>query len=613
MLSLRLPWILALLCFLWRFFGLQALANSPLLVPESGDMWFYADWGLRVLGGEWTDGKAFYGLPGYPWLLAALFALGGYNPFIPGLLQILCDAALAGGIVVFVRRIGVPKEQPFLTDLAAVTASILWILFASASAFSIIMMPTIIVVAAYWALILWAAKPRPMPSWIIWLGLGAGIGVLALLVATIFIVLPLLAVRAWLSSREDRPFSFRRMRRACFAVVLLFVGVLAGCSPAWLHNYFVANDSVFLTAHSGLNLYVGNNAAATGYPKIPAGMSGDQEGMLLDSITFAERAAGRSLPRSEVSAFWAEKAKTWMADNRAQWFGLLGVKLINFWNAFEYDDLSIVQVFRDQRMILPGIGWGVLVIFAGAGVGALFASRNRAAGWVIGGILLHMLSLIPVFVTERYRLAAVPGLAILAGIGLVILGWNLANRSWRQCVPALIGLVIGLFMTAGLTPPENVWSVGQFNAALANMRLGQMETAGPRLTASLARAPNSSEVIFSLGNYHRELDDSLLAARLYRKTLQLKPNHHRAANNLAVMLAAKERYAEALSLLEYAIKLDPRSPERFFLKAQITLELEDPHASLAAIEEALRLLPAAEQFQDFRQQLLAQYPELDSP
>ncbi|MES2568861.1 MAG: hypothetical protein V4710_02260 [Verrucomicrobiota bacterium] len=40
------------------------------LVPEGGDMQFYSDWGRRIANGQWTDGKAFYGLPGYAYLLA---------------------------------------------------------------------------------------------------------------------------------------------------------------------------------------------------------------------------------------------------------------------------------------------------------------------------------------------------------------------------------------------------------------------------------------------------------------------------------------------------------------------------------------------------------------
>ncbi len=190
-----LPGWIALGCLFWRLLGLFALSDSPLLTPGSGDMRFYFDWAMRILGGEWTDGAAFYALPGYPWLMAGLFALGGANPFLPGLVQVLCDAGLAAVLVGFAR--GLCRSQPgWFADVAGATAGLLWIFFAPASAFSIIMMPTLIVVAAYWRLILWAATDRPPPPWWIWLGFGVGVGLLALLVATLFAVLPILVVAA---------------------------------------------------------------------------------------------------------------------------------------------------------------------------------------------------------------------------------------------------------------------------------------------------------------------------------------------------------------------------------------------------------------------------------
>src|SRR5256886_7842345 len=58
-------------------------------------MHFYDDWAQRILNGQLTDHLAFYGLPGYAYLLTALYKLGGYSPFVPALLQALLDAGTA--------------------------------------------------------------------------------------------------------------------------------------------------------------------------------------------------------------------------------------------------------------------------------------------------------------------------------------------------------------------------------------------------------------------------------------------------------------------------------------------------------------------------------------
>ncbi|MEI9897125.1 MAG: hypothetical protein WDN28_25495 [Chthoniobacter sp.] len=46
--------------------------------------------------GQWTDHQAFYGLPGYAYCLALIFLLvGGFDPFVVGILQALFDAGIA--------------------------------------------------------------------------------------------------------------------------------------------------------------------------------------------------------------------------------------------------------------------------------------------------------------------------------------------------------------------------------------------------------------------------------------------------------------------------------------------------------------------------------------
>ncbi len=81
--------------FLVRLIALTRLTSSPFLFPSGGDMYFYDDWAQQILRGRFTDHFAFYGLPLYAYLLAFLYKLFGYNPFVPSLLQICLDAGTA--------------------------------------------------------------------------------------------------------------------------------------------------------------------------------------------------------------------------------------------------------------------------------------------------------------------------------------------------------------------------------------------------------------------------------------------------------------------------------------------------------------------------------------
>src|SRR5262249_3408355 len=147
------------------------------------------------------------------------------------------------------------------------------------------------------------------------------------------------------------------------------------------------------------------------------GLRAGQAAMLQDSITQAEVAAGRSLKHAEVSAYWSDKAKGYARNHFGNWLKLVARKVRNFWSAFQYDDLSIITTLREQYVILPGFPFGVAAAFAIPGIvlGWWMAPRSR---WVLVAILLSMFALLAVFITERYRLVAVPGLLIFAAFGL---------------------------------------------------------------------------------------------------------------------------------------------------------------------------------------------------
>src|ERR1700730_18560507 len=87
--------------FLLRLIVLLRLTSSPFLLPNSGDMHFYNEWAQRILHAQVTEHHAFYGLPLYPYLLACLYALFGYSPFIPGFLQAILD----GGTAVLIYKL----------------------------------------------------------------------------------------------------------------------------------------------------------------------------------------------------------------------------------------------------------------------------------------------------------------------------------------------------------------------------------------------------------------------------------------------------------------------------------------------------------------------------
>ena len=172
-------------------------------------MQFYNEWALRIVRGNWTEHTAFYGLPLYAYLLAGIYKICGYGPFVPGLLQAGCE----GGTAVLLYQLSAlvfpgsgvadSAEEKSPSDLArqptniiGLLAAIGWAFFQPAQAYSVILMPTAWLVFVFWFVVWQIVKRRQAPAlWKVLL-FGVLIGFTAMGIATILFLVPLVPLRS---------------------------------------------------------------------------------------------------------------------------------------------------------------------------------------------------------------------------------------------------------------------------------------------------------------------------------------------------------------------------------------------------------------------------------
>ena len=196
-----------------RVVVLARLTASPYLLPTRGDMHFYDDWAQRILSGQLTDHLAFYGLPGYAYLLAALYKIVGYGPFIPALLQALLDAGTA--VLIYKVSVGIFSGTGLRrAQIAGVLAAVGWAFFVPAQTYAVVLMPTAWFVFIFW-LILWRIVSRKnAPTKWEALILGLLVGLAATAIATILFLIPLLVGAILLKPAISTHSQFRtRMQR----------------------------------------------------------------------------------------------------------------------------------------------------------------------------------------------------------------------------------------------------------------------------------------------------------------------------------------------------------------------------------------------------------------
>ncbi len=581
-----------------RVVVLARLTISPYLLPTHGDMHFYDDWGQRLLSGQLTDHQAFYGLPGYAYLLAALYKLAGYSPFVPALLQTLLDAGTA--MLIYKVSIGIfPGTAKRHAQIAGLVAAAGWALFVPAQTYAAILMPTAWVVFIFWLIVWRIISRKNAPE--VWeaLTLGLLVGLTATAIATILFLIPLLIGAILLKPAIS---THSHLRTRISALVLLFLGAAVGTSPCWVHNRLIAHDHVFLSAHGGINFWIGNNPSANGYPRFPPGLRAGQAAMLQDSIDAAESAAGHWLKRGEVSHYWSAKARDYIEGDPAAWLQLLALKLRTFWSAFQYDDLSIITILREQRVTFPGIYFGLVAAFALPAM--ILGWKTAPAGrWVTLAIALQMLALLPVFTTERYRLPVVPGLLVFAAFGLVMFFSNLAAGKFR---PALSYIVLLTVSTAFISWPQrdpSLWALDAYNSGWQALESNNLALAEKKLDVAYAYVPDNSETVFALGNLRlaqQKTDDALA---FYWAVLSIDPKHKGALNNLGVIALDSRDYANAETWFRRAAQIDPANAKTHFLLAKTFLGQGHREAAQTEIDAALRLKPDQPEFRTLSEQI----------
>jgi tetratricopeptide (TPR) repeat protein len=583
--------------FLVRLIALTRLTLSPLLLPSGGDMHFYDDWARQIVHGRLTDHFAFYGLPLYAYLLALLYKVFGYSPFVPGFLQAGLDAGTA--TLLYKIAVHVFRNDDELIGnhgkAIGIAAAASWAFFVPAQVYSVILMPTTWFVFVFWFLVWQIVKAERAPSSLQCLAYGALIGITSMGIATILFIVPLVIAALLLKPQSVLTINSSWAARGV-AVALLFLGIGAGTAPCWIHNCLVARDPVFLSAHGGINLWLGNNPDATGYPHFP-GLHAGQSEMLRDSIDLAEAAAGRSLKRSEVSDYWSAKARTYIRNNFGAWLKLIGRKLVNFASAFEYDDISIIDKLRNGGVVLPGLHFGLVAAFAFPGA-CLSIWRFPATRWIVAAILLHLSAVLPVFVTERYRLAVVPGLILFAAAGVWMFWESCSLARGRIMAGYLAALVAAaVFVTWPQCEPAP-WALKFYNSGAQALDLQDWNVAQKHLELAHAYVPDSTEVNLALGNLWLQQQNLSLAEAYYLAVLRVDSRHKAALSNLAVVALSGKEWEIAANFLRAALDVDPNDAKTHYLYARAQFEAGHMSDALSEIQIALRLRPGQREFED---------------
>jgi tetratricopeptide (TPR) repeat protein len=239
--------------------------------------------------------------------------------------------------------------------------------------------------------------------------------------------------------------------------------------PVSLRNYAVADEFTLVNAGGGISLYAGNHPNARGsygmprrYSRVIADAPVERRQLFAE---VAERASGRKLEPSEISAFWARETLEYISTRPGQWLRHEIRKFGLFWNAAELWNERSPTAERAFSWVrrLPLISFAVAGPLALLGMGIL-AREWRRLYLLYAVIEFHLIVSLVFSVLARDRMSAVPALYLFASAAACWLWDRMRSRRVRTFAMGLVGLGFAAWLVHLPLSRENL--------AMAYYRLG---------------------------------------------------------------------------------------------------------------------------------------------
>lgn len=441
---------------------LWAVLHSPVGSTLVQDAAIYHAEASRIVAGTARSGASFFNV-GYPYALAAIYAVTGPSVEAALVCQAVAGALTALFLVLAASRLGVSRW-------AAAIAGGLYAVYAPAVFYDgLLLTPAatqFLLASALYALSRWRAAPASTPLSVA----GIALGLAAVVRANLLPLGPLLGVWVYAASRG------RRSRAGAAAA---FVALsLAPAAAVTVSTGVASGEWVPVSANGGMNLWVGNHRGATGIYEVAPFLG--NRGADSEAAVFRDEAVRRTgragMGFAGASAYWTREAIREIAEDPAAWLRLVVRKAALFWTHAEPKtnvSLPFLASFSPVlRWLALDFGW--LALFAVAG----FARRPLRRDPLVPALLAPFVA-VPwatcalFFVSGEYRHPASLVLALAAGVA-----WSVEERWSRRALLVAIPSFLAVGALAFAPRPDLDLAFDPYVDLRSHVRA--LAAAGPR-------------------------------------------------------------------------------------------------------------------------------------
>ncbi|MEN9979818.1 MAG: tetratricopeptide repeat protein [candidate division WOR-3 bacterium] len=543
---------------------LQARANDPLFYAPQLDGLYHHQWALAVSRGLEFINDAYFRAPLYPLFLGMLYRLFGVNFFLVRLVQALLGSAGCVLLVLLGRRL-FDERTGFYAGLAMAVYPLL--IFFDGE----LLIPVLLIFLLLAGFLLFYQEERGW-FYLPLAGLLFGLAAIARPNVLVFV----LVFFFWLLLRHQR----RRLSRA----LLFGLAVLVPILPVTVRNYIKSRSFVLIAWQAGTNFYIGNNEYSDGTTAIVPGTRGSWWGGYNDVKRIAEMTAGRPLKGVEIDRFWIRRglqfwrrapAKALLLTLRKLYLWFAGYEVSNNRDIYFFKRFTFLNwlIFQTPVFKFP---FGLVLPLALAG-----SYLTRKKWQLLLPVYLFLgawcLSFIPFFVTDRYRLPAVPFYLLLAVAG--VRNFFRSERRERTIAGLIFACALILFNLnlAGAgrksDPAQNL-----FQAAAGWYETGRLERAQQAIEQAL-ELDSATNILSLRATMLLEQNRIEEARQIAQAAVRLHPQEADAWGIAGNVYASAGQLDSARLMYERVIELDPYGPEGWN-------NLGNLHLSTGELEEA---------------------------
>jgi tetratricopeptide (TPR) repeat protein len=550
-----LPWVILLAALVVRIVYLVDIADSIYLkLPVLDSCWYHTK-ALDVLGGDYLAAGASFRMPLYVYFLAGCYAAFGRSPAGPLIIQAFLGAASCLLVYLIAKRL--------FGIIAGAAAGFAFAFYRMAVYSDGEILPTtlymFLVLAAVWMLLRCLEERDSRKAGAV--GLLLGLAFLSrpdvLAFALVVMVLTVFLGGA------------KRGLRLAATMAIVFTGFLMLLG---VRNYLAYDKFHVFSPQGAVNLYIGNASFADGKtPVAPPttyvygiAMGPGEDSIVTGCRVAARESVGRELPDSELSEYYLRKTLAEIKTDFPRWAGLMLRKTYYFLDSYERSGIKPVHRFIDREthvLKLPLATYALVMPLGLVGLAVSLWRRQGLALVVSAGLITFAALTIGFFVIWRFRLPAVPFMAVLGGYALSLMVEAAVRRRYGMLV-ALAAAAVGLWAFSNTrlfgVNDQNFLPAYIVNEGALYEAEGRYDEAIGIYMEAAGMAPGDSRPYYHIGRTYAAMGRMSEAEDYMERAVALNPNYKPFAFvSLGIALAREEKYEQAAGYLEKALEADP--------------------------------------------------------